>query len=77
LVAPNPVTNEEFGKVISGISHTPYWLPVPAAVLKLGLGEMSTLVLDGQYVIPDRLLKANYQFEFSTIKEALTDLFKS
>jgi len=76
FVAPNPVINEEIGKVISGISKTPYWMPVPSAVLKLVLGEMSTLVLDGQYVIPDRLLKANYQFEFSTIEDALTNLWK-
>ena len=48
FVAPNPVINEEIGKVISGITKTPYWLPVPSAVLKLVLGEMSTLVLDGQ-----------------------------
>jgi NAD dependent epimerase/dehydratase family enzyme len=54
--------------------HRPFWLSVPAFGLKGILGEMSTLVLDGQKVIPARLSEANFDFEFPGLETALKDL---
>jgi NAD dependent epimerase/dehydratase family enzyme len=36
---------------------------------------MSTLVLDGQEVLPVGLLKAGFKFEFSNLEPALRDLY--
>jgi uncharacterized protein len=74
LTAPNAVTMAEFGKTLGKVMHRPYWAPVPGFVLKLLLGEMSTLVLDGQRVYPKRLLEAGFTFKFERLKDALTDL---
>jgi uncharacterized protein (TIGR01777 family) len=74
LVAPDPVTNRLLEKMLAGVMHRPYWLPVPAFALKLILGEMSTLVLDGQKVLPVRLLQADFKFEFPGPDPALRDL---
>jgi uncharacterized protein (TIGR01777 family) len=74
LTSPQPLTNADFGRVIARSLRRPYWMPAPAFALKLALGEMSTLVLDGQKVIPDRLRAAGYQFHFQNADDALKDL---
>jgi len=74
LTSPESVTNAELGKWIGRITHRPYWLPAPGFALRLLLGEMSTLVLDGQSVIPERLLESGFQFKFDKISDALSDL---
>jgi len=77
LTAPNPVTNAEFGRTLARVLRRPYWLPVPAVALRLVLGEMSTLVLDGQRAVPRRLLADGYRFQYENLKEALENLLKS
>ena len=74
LCAPNPLTNADFGKVLARYSRRPYWAPAPAFALRIALGEMSTLVLDGQRVIPDRLLKMGFQFLYPDAATALSSL---
>ncbi len=76
LVAPNPVRMGEFGRTLANVLDRPYWLPAPAFALKLVLGEMSTVVLDGQRAVPDRLLQAGYRFKFEKLHSALVNLFK-
>jgi uncharacterized protein (TIGR01777 family) len=74
VTSPDPVTNADFGRAVSKAMHRPYWLPAPAFMLRLGLGEMSTLVLDGQRVLPKRLQEMGFQFEFGELRKALEDL---
>jgi uncharacterized protein (TIGR01777 family) len=74
LSAPGPISNAEFGKILAKAMKRPYWLPVPAFVLRLVLGEMSTLVLEGQYMLPERLLKMDFKFQFKDAVAALSDL---
>ncbi|MBA4386308.1 MAG: TIGR01777 family protein, partial [Anaerolinea sp.] len=64
LTSPNPMSNSEIGKVLAKVMKRPYWMPVPGFALKLLLGEMSTLVLDGQKVMPKRLLESGFKFRF-------------
>lgn len=73
-VAPQPVTNAEFGRTVSRILHRPFWAPVPAILLRAVMGEMSTLVLDGQRVLPRRLVEQGFVFDFPTLELALADL---
>jgi uncharacterized protein len=74
LTAPNPVTNKQLGKIISKVTKRPNWFPVPGILLRVLLGEMSTLVLDGQNVLPVRLISAGYKFSFEQFEDALRDL---
>ncbi|MEH7083898.1 TIGR01777 family oxidoreductase [Neobacillus drentensis] len=75
FTAPNPVTMNEFGKTLASVLHRPHWLPVPSFALQLLLGEMSTLVVDGQKVLPEKLLENGYQFKYSNLKLALKNIF--
>jgi len=75
LSAPNPLPSAEFIRALAQALSRPYWLPAPASILKLALGEMSTLLLDGQFVIPQRLVNLGFVFRFETAQEAFHDLF--
>jgi hypothetical protein len=74
--APNPVTNREFGKALGRALHRPAFFPTPGFVLRLTLGEVATVVLDGQRVLPRRVQELGYSFQFPTIDAALADILK-
>jgi hypothetical protein len=74
--APSPVTNREFGKALGRALHRPAFFPTPGFVLRLTLGEVATVVLDGQRVLPRRVQELGYSFQFPTIDAALADILK-
>jgi uncharacterized protein (TIGR01777 family) len=76
LVAPEASTNADFYRALAHALHRPYWLPTPALPLRLALGEMSTLLLDGRAAQPKRLTDLGYQFQFPALGAALTDLLR-
>ena len=74
-VAPNPVQNKKMTKLIAAHLGSPLWLPcVPGFALKLLLGEMSVLVLEGQLVSSKKIQELGYGFKFYNIESALQDL---
>lgn len=71
-VSPTPVTNSEFTTAVSEVLHRPALFPVPAAVLRLLLGQMADeMLLGSQRVIPDELRRTGYQFRFPQLEGAL------
>ena len=76
-VAPNPVDNATFSRALARVLHRPCLLPVPAAALKIAMGEMATIVLDGQRIAPKRLLEAGFRFRFPTVGEALENIYSA
>ena len=74
LTAPNPLTQREQAKVVGRLLHRPSFIPAPAFVLKLALGEKSTLVLDGQRATPENLQLEGFTFKFTDFETALADL---
>lgn len=74
--APNPVNNKAFSKALGNALKRPAFIPMPAFVLKLLLGEMAEeLLLSGQRVIPKKVVDAGYKFKFSNLDNALADIF--
>jgi uncharacterized protein (TIGR01777 family) len=71
---PNPVTNHEFTQTLAKVLRRPAVFPVPAIVLKLAMGEMASLLLGGQRVIPQRFLDHGYQFQFEHLESALSEV---
>jgi len=69
--APHPVTNAEFTRTLGQALNRPAVLPVPACVLKAGLGEMSRLLLTGADMRPVRLQQAGFTFRYRTLDRAL------
>jgi len=76
LTAPQPATNADFMQTLCRIMKRPYWLPVPAFALRLLLGEMSMLVLDGQQVLPRRLITSGFTFQYPELAAALSSVLE-
>jgi uncharacterized protein (TIGR01777 family) len=72
--APKPVRNREFAETLGSVLHRPTFMPLPAFALKVGLGELSLLLLGGQRATPVRLLQAGFTFKFTDLRAALDDL---
>ena len=52
----------------------PFILPnVPTFVMKIMLGEMSSIVLESQYLKNEKIKNAGFDFQYTTIKDALTE----
>jgi len=75
LVAPGIVTMKEFAKALGHALHRPSWAPVPAAPLKILLGEIASALLEGQRAVPRKLLDSGFRFRFEDVNAALRDLF--
>ena len=74
--APQPARNRDFTRALGRALHRPALLPVPGPLLKLGLGELSGLLLGGQKALPQRALADGYVFRFTDLDSALADLLK-
>jgi NAD dependent epimerase/dehydratase family enzyme len=75
--APNPVTNCEFTRTLAHCLKRPAFIPVPAWLLKILLGEMSGLVLGSQRVLPERLLAQGFSFKYTDLSSALNQALRS
>jgi len=76
VAAPEAVTNRQFCTALGKVLRRPCWLPVPEAVLKVALGEMASMVLEGQYVIPTRLQELGFPFRYPDLVPALMDVLR-
>jgi uncharacterized protein (TIGR01777 family) len=74
MTSPNPVTNSDFAKTLVAIQHGPLTIPVPAALLKMGLGERATLLLEGQRVLPVKAEPLGFTFNYPELSVALAAL---
>lgn len=78
LVAPNPVRNAEFTKVLASVLGRPAFFPVPAFALQLAFGKAAAeeLLLSSQRVEPGKLAATGYTFRFSELRAALENLVR-
>ncbi|HEX21724.1 MAG TPA: TIGR01777 family protein [Actinobacteria bacterium] len=74
MAAPNPVTNKEFAKILARVLKRPSWLPLPGFIIKLLFGEGAVLLLEGEKIIPKKVLDNGYKFKFNELEPALSNL---
>ncbi len=74
--SPNPVTNEEFSRMLAGTLKRPNFAKMPAKIVKLLFGEMAELLIYGQNVQPVKLQQAGFRFHYPKIKGALNQLLR-
>ncbi len=74
LSAPEPVTNRNFGKIMGKVMGKPALVPVPRFALNIVVGEVATIVADGQRAVPKKLIDHGFTFQFSELEPALHDL---
>lgn len=69
--APTPVSQAQFSASIAKVLRKSHFMRVPGFALKLALGELSSMLLTGQYVLPERTQAAGYVFKYPTVEAAL------
>jgi uncharacterized protein len=75
VVAPEPVTMNQFAEALGDALRRPAVLRVPAFAVKVAMGaEAAEAVLTGQRAIPKRLVGAGFAFVFPDLRSALVDL---
>lgn len=77
FTAPHPVQMNEFGAILGKTLNRPHWFPVPSFILKTVIGEMSMLVTEGQKVLPEKLLKNGFLFQYKSLEEALQEIYSN
>lgn len=75
LIAPEATSNADFTRALARQLKRPYWFHVPAFLMRLVLGEMGNMVLEGRPAQPKRLLEAGFEFKYPTLDSALKELY--
>jgi hypothetical protein len=73
-VAPRPVTNAEFTRILGRTLRRPAIVPAPAFALRLALGEMSAILLASQRVVPRVARELGVRVQHDDLASALADL---
>ena len=72
---PNPLTNKDLTKrMVKALGKRALVIPAPTATLRIGMGEMADVVLNSNKVLPQRLQKLGFSFQFPTFEEAVKDV---
>lgn len=75
VTAPQPVTSRGFCDAMQVVYPSLVKFPMPAAVMRVLLGEMADeLLRNGQRVIPGRLVAAGFDFRYPELAAALSRL---
>ncbi|WP_374347509.1 TIGR01777 family oxidoreductase [Chitinimonas sp.] len=69
--APEAPSQAQFVAAAGKALHRPIWFHLPATPLRWLMGEMAELFVDGQRVVPQRLLAEGYTFRYPTLASAL------
>lgn len=77
-IADAPITHAEMMHKMADAYNRKIWLPkIPAAFLKIGLGEMSSMLLKGSRLSNQKLRASGYRFRFPDITAAFNDLIRT
>ncbi len=74
LCSPNPVRNRDLARALGKALHRPSFMPAPGFMIKLVLGEFGSVILEGQRVIPKKLLEKGFLFRYADIDQALQSI---
>ncbi|BBF02424.1 TPA: TIGR01777 family oxidoreductase [Haemophilus influenzae] len=75
--APNPIKQHKFNRTLARILKRPAFATIPKWILHFMLGERANLLLESQNVVPEKLLNAGFQFQYSDCKNYLEDILKN
>jgi uncharacterized protein (TIGR01777 family) len=72
--APEPVINRTFTHTLGRVLHRPAIFHAPVFMLQAALGEMATMLVHGQRVLPAAAEKIGFRFTYRTLEPALESL---
>jgi uncharacterized protein (TIGR01777 family) len=75
--APYPVNNAYFSRVLAKMLKRPMLMPMPAVIAVVLFGEASELLLEGQQVVPKKLLDSGFEFRYPRLNNALESILRT
>lgn len=72
--APQPVRNRELVEKLGEALNRPAFMPAPAFLIKLLLGEFGGTLLSSQRAEPEKLQKFGYKFTYPNLKAAIEEI---
>ncbi len=72
--APTPVRNRHFAKMLAGLLKRPAFMPAPAFMIRLAVGEFGDALLGSQRAVPEKLQDAGFSFTYPDIRSALSQV---
>jgi uncharacterized protein len=76
ITAPEPVNNADLARAIGRALGRPAVMPVPAFAVRLALGEMADVALNGQRVLPAKAVSNGFTFRYPGIEQALREIYR-
>jgi uncharacterized protein (TIGR01777 family) len=76
VMAPEPVTNAEFTRVLGKALGRPAILPVPEFALRIALGESADRAVNSLRVVPTRLVNAGFTHRHPDARSVVADALR-
>jgi hypothetical protein len=70
------MTNADFSRELGRAMGRPSFVPIPGFAMKLAFGEVTSVLLEGQRAIPERLQELGFEFRFPDAEAALENLLQ-
>ena len=77
VAAPHPVTNLEFTRTLGRVLRRPSVMPAPGFALRAVLGEMASMILDSQRMLPAKACDLGFRFSHPQLEPALRTIYSS
>jgi hypothetical protein len=74
VVAPEPVPERDIAAAIGAALGRSSWLPVPAPLIRLAMGEAAVLPLGSRRVVPTRALELGYRHRWTDLGQTMRDV---
>ena len=69
--APNPVRNRDLAQALGEVLNRPSFMPAPAFMVRLAMGEFGDVFLGSQRTMPDKILNHGFSFQYPDIRGAI------
>ncbi len=75
-VGEYPTDNYHFSETLGKMFTQPVYFSIPKFALKLFYGEGALVLTEGQKVLPEKLLRNGFKFQYPSIDKALVGIYK-
>ena len=69
--APSPVRNVDLARILGKVLGRPSFMPAPAFMIRLAMGEFGDVFLGSQRTVPEKLLRHGFAFQYPEIEGAI------
>jgi uncharacterized protein (TIGR01777 family) len=76
MVAPEPIRQRDFNRILCRLLRRPSWVPAPAFALRVVLGRFADEVLASKRVVPQALAETGFEWTIPDVEAALREALR-